>query len=228
METTILNAEMRTETRKIQVKKLRNSGLVPAVCYANGKDAVTLKVNSKELYHVIHTKAGENVLITLKIAGGKTQKEKTVLIKELQVDPLKGHVIHVDFNEISLTKEIQVKVPVMTKGEAKNVTKEGGIVEHIIWEIEVECLPTSIPEKIQVDISEMSIGDTIHVKDLPIPEGVKVLNDPELVVFNGKPPVKEEEVEAVPGEEEAAEPEVIAKGKKIDEEAEGEAEESKE
>lgn len=224
METVILKAEKREETGKTRVKRLRNEKKVPAVCYKDGKSAINLKVDARELYHVLHTKAGENVLITLQIPGIKS--DKTVIIKEIQTDPLKGDMIHVDFNEISLTKQIKVKVPVTTRGEAKDVVREGGVVEHIIWEVDIECLPTQIPQKIEVEVSMMKIGDSVYVKDLKVPEGVKVLNDPELVVFTAKPPAKEEALEAAADEGATDEPEVITKGKKLEEGEEGAEEEA--
>ncbi|MDD5440215.1 MAG: 50S ribosomal protein L25 [Candidatus Omnitrophica bacterium] len=144
-----------------------------------------------------------------------------VIIKEIQTEPLKGQVIHIDFNEVSLTKKIKVKVPVATKGEAKEVTGGNGVIEHTVWEVEVECLPMNIPEKLLVDIEGMKIGDTKMIKDLIVSEDIKVLNDPDLVIIAAKPPAKEEVKVEVPGEE-AVEPEVIAKGKKPEEE-EGEA-----
>jgi len=221
MEKVILNAEMREEKGKALVKKIRTQGLVPAVCYKEGKESVNLKIKSTDLYHVLHTKAGENVLITLSVGGAKAGKERLVIIKEVQTEPLRGQVIHIDFNEVSLTKKIKVKVPVVTKGEAKEVLSASGVIEHTIWEVEVECLPMSIPEKLFVDIDGMKIGDTKLVKDLLGAEDVKVLTDPELVIISAKPPAKEEVKEVLPGEE-AAEPEVIAKGKKPEEGEEAE------
>lgn len=217
MEKTMLNAEIREECGKSKVNKLRKGGLIPAVCYKDGKKPLNLKVNTKDLFKVLHTKAGENVLITLKIKGAKPEKEKTVIVKEIQSDPIKDDMIHVDFKEISLTEQIKVKVPIASRGEAKSVTSEGGVIEHALWEIDIECLPTDIPEKIEVEIAGMKIGDTVFVKDLKVSKSIKVLNDPELVVLIAKPPAKEEvKPEAVEGE--AAEPEVIEKGKKAAEE----------
>ncbi|MFH1791131.1 MAG: 50S ribosomal protein L25 [Candidatus Omnitrophota bacterium] len=221
MEKVILTAEVRQETGKSHAKHLRRNNLVPAVCYRGGKECVSLKVGAKALYQALHTKAGENVLITLNVEGAKTKKERTVLVKEVQVDPIRGDLLHVDFNEISLTEKIKVKVPVTTHGEAKEVQRESGVVEHTVWEVEVECLPTNIPEKIQVEIEGMKIGDTVHIGDLKAPEGVKILGDPELIVLIAKAS-KVEVVEEVPVEGEAEEPEVIAKGKKPEEEGEEE------
>ncbi|MFH1380997.1 MAG: 50S ribosomal protein L25 [Candidatus Omnitrophota bacterium] len=217
MEKVILDAEIREEKGKGKVKLLRRSDVIPAVVYKGGKEAVSIKVDKKALYQTLHTGAGENVLITLMIKGDKKAKEKTCIIKEVQRDPVKEDIIHVDFNEISLTEKIKVKVPVHPHGEAVGVKTEGGVLDHPLWEIEIECLPTQIPSKISVEVSSMKIGDTVFVKDLIIPEGITVLTDPELTVLSVVPPAKEEAVEEAAGEE-GAEPEVIAKGKKEEEE----------
>jgi len=220
MERIKLNAEIREETGKNKVKKMRKEKLVPACLYKAGEETKNLKVDKANLREALHTKAGENVLVDL-IVGDKGKKPKPVMIKEVQYHPIRNEVLHVDFNEISLTKEIKVNIPVVTKGKADAVTREEGTVEHIMWEIEIECLPTEIPEKIEVDISELKIGDKIFVKDLAIPSEIKVLSDPELIVLSGEPPHKlEEVVEPTAEGEEATEPEVISKGKK---EEEGEA-----
>ncbi|MFH1593394.1 MAG: 50S ribosomal protein L25 [Candidatus Omnitrophota bacterium] len=234
MEKVILDAEIREETGKSKVKELRRKDIVPAVAYRHGKEAINLKVNRKDLFTVLHTGAGENVLITVRIKdnsaaasggkGDKKYKEKTCIIKEVQRDPVREDIIHVDLNEISLTEKIKVKVPVHSRGNAEGVVKDDGVLEHVLWEVEVECLPTDIPKKIEVDVTAMKIGDTVYIKDLPLPSGVKILNDPELAVLSVAPPAKDEVVEEVPGEG-VEEPEVISKGKKEEEEVEGEAEE---
>ena len=215
MEKVILKAEIREEKGKSQVKRLREAEIVPAVVYKGGKEAVNLKVKYRDLYDILHTSAGENVLVTLKISGkdDKKTKEKTCIMKEIQRDPVKEDIIHIDLNEISLTEEIKVKVPVHPHGEPEGVVKDEGVLDHPLWEVEVECLPTSIPEKIEVEVAHMKIGDTIFVKDLSIPPGIKILTDPELTVLSVAPPAKEEVVEELPGEG-VEEPEVIAKGKK--------------
>ena len=221
MERIKLNAHMREEKGTNRVKKIREKGQIPAVLYKMGELTKNIKVEKRSLHDVLHTKAGENVIIDLVIED-KMKKARPVMIKEIQYHPIKDTVLHVDFNEISLTKEIKVNVPIATKGEADAVTKEGGTVEHIMWEVEVECLPTNIPEKIEIDISELKIGDAIHIKDLTVGSGIKILNDPELTVISGEPPHVEAPAEEVPAEDAATEPEVITKGKK-EEEGEGEA-----
>lgn len=220
MENINLEAFMRTETGKSAAKHVRQKNMVPAVVYKDGAEGCSVKVGYKELLKALHTGAGSNAIITLGISDGKQVNNKTVIVKDTQVDPLTDMVLHVDFHEISLEEKINVKVPVVVKGEAVGVTEENGVFTQSLWQIEVECLPTDIPEKIEVNIEKMKIGDVIHAKDLSMPEGVTILEDDDHVVASVHVPHVEEEEE--PLEEGAVEPEVIKKGK---EEAEGEEEE---
>jgi large subunit ribosomal protein L25 len=221
MEKVILKATVRTESGKRVAKDLRNKGIVPANVYKGSKGALSLQVGMKELRDALDTSAGENVIITLKISGDSAVKDKTVLIKEIQREPIMDDILHVDFNEISLTEMLKVNVPLASKGEPVGVKVDGGILEHIMWEIQVECLPTDIPEKIEIDVSNLKIGESLHVKDIVAPEGVKILNDGELITMS----VKAKKIEA-PKEEAAAEgaeaPELIRK-KKEEEPEEGAA-----
>lgn len=212
MEKVILKAEVRKETGKRIAKDLRNNGLVPANVYKSGKAATSLTVSDKELRSILQTKAGENVLITLKISGGESAaKDRTVLIKEIQRHPVRENVLHVDFNEISLTEMLKVNVPLVVKGDPVGVKVDGGLLEHVLRELSVECLPTDIPAKIEVDVSALKIGEHVMVKDIKAPEGVKVLNDPELIALVVKAPkVEAPKEEAVAGGEE---PELIRKKK---------------
>jgi len=219
MEKVLLDAELREELGKGKVKALRRSGFIPAVIYKHGDKAVSLKLAKKDFIKTLHTKAGENVLITLQISKDKAAKKassKTVLIKDIQLDPVKDEVIHVDFNEISLTEKIKVKVPIADKGEAIGVKRDEGVLEHILWEVEVECLPTQIPERLEVNVANLEIGQDIFIKDIPVPEGAKILADPESIVISVKPP-KEELVIEEPAEG-LEEPEMIREKKPESEE----------
>jgi len=219
MEKIFLDAELREELGKGKVKALRRSGFIPAVIYKRGDKATSLKLPKKDFIKTLHTKAGENVLITLQVSKDKSAKKpssKTVLIKNIQLDPVKDEVIHVDFNEISLTEKIKVKVPIADKGEAIGVKRDEGVLEHIIWEVEVECLPTQIPEKLEANVTNLEIGQDIFVKDIPVPEGVQILADPESIVVSVKPP-KEEVVVEEPTEG-LEEPEMIREKKPESEE----------
>jgi large subunit ribosomal protein L25 len=220
MEKVIIKANVRTETGKRVAKDLRAQGMVPANVYRSGEGATSIQVPIGELAEALHTKAGENVLITLKMSGGKSAiKDKTVLIKEIQREPIRDGILHVDFNEISLTETLKINVPLSSKGDPVGVKVDGGILEHIMWELQVECLPTDIPEKIEVDVSNLKMGESLHVKDIVPPEGVKILNDAELITMIVKAPKVEVPKEEV-APEGGTEPELIRK-KKEEDEAEG-------
>ncbi len=210
MKTVELKVSKREKLGKSYANRIRKESRIPAILYGNKFTPIPLEVGLKEFQKVLKTGAGENVILTLKIAGAKKDNEHTAIIKEIQTDPVEDALYHVDFNVISLTEKIQVKVPVQTKGEASGV-KEGGVLEHVHREIEVECLPTEIPEKIEISVDQLNIGDAIHVKDLTFPSGVLCILDPEEVVLTVLAPMKEE---VAPAPEEAPkEPEVIGKKK---------------
>ncbi|MFH0855343.1 MAG: 50S ribosomal protein L25 [Candidatus Omnitrophota bacterium] len=225
MEELLLDAEARQETGRGKVKDLRDKGFVPAVMYADGKNALSLKLSHRQLVQLIHHHRIEGVIINLNIKDDKKQKVHPCLIKEIQHDPVSEEIIHVDFNQISLTKAIKVNVPVVSKGEPLGVKQEGGSLEHMLWEIEVECLPTSIPKDIEIDVSHLKMGESIHIKDIVVAEGVKILNDPGAIVLSVAAPMKEEVAqEAVEGQAKQ-EPEVIKEKKEVP--AEGASEEGK-
>ena len=228
MEEIFLDAELRQEIGRGRVGDLRDKGFVPAVIYGQSRDSNAVKISHKQLLQLLHQHGLENVVINLKIKDDKENKPRPCLIKEIQYDPVKSDIIHVDFNEISLTKVIKVNVPVLAKGEPAGVKQEGGSLEHILWEVEIECLPTDIPKEIEVDVSNLKIGDSIHIKDINFPANVKVLNSPEAIVLSVAAPIKEEiAVEAVEGGEKQ-EPEVIKEKKEVPAEAEQPQEEKKE
>ncbi|MBM3248651.1 MAG: 50S ribosomal protein L25/general stress protein Ctc [Candidatus Omnitrophica bacterium] len=219
MEDIVLEASLRQETGKSKIKPLRKSGFIPAIVYGEGKKTVSIKVERRSVLRLIHEHHIENVIINLKIAGDeKKAKDSAVIIKEIQRDPVRDDILHIDFHQISLTKEIKVKVPIIAKGEPVGVKVDGGSLEHVIWELEIECLPTQIPPKIEVEVSQLKIGDSILVKDLTLPPGIKVLQEPDQVVVSVAAPVKEEV--ALTPEEGAApeEPEVIKEKKEVPEE----------
>jgi len=226
MEEIFLEAEPREETGRGKVSGLRRQGFIPAVIYAQGKPALSLKVSHRDLLRLVHQHRIESVVINLKIKDEKKHKERACLIKEVQYEPVHGEIMHVDFNEISLTQAIKVNVPVVAKGEPAGVKQEGGSLEHILWEVEVECLPTDIPKEIEVDVSNLKIGDAIHIKDITFPPKIKVLNDPAAIVLSVASPMKEEAAEAPVEGLEAQEPEVIKEKKEVPA-GEPEAEEGK-
>ena len=228
MEKIFLDAHLREDIGKSKVKHLRDQGFVPAVIYGDNKGTHPIKLSHRELVQLLHQHGLENLVINLRIKNDKKDRSHSCLIKEIQYHPVSEDIIHVDFNEISLTEEIKVNVPVAAKGEPVGVKQEGGSLEHILWEIEVECLPMNIPQEIEVEVSKLNMNDSIHVKDIKFPAGVKVLTDPEAVVLSVVAPIKEEEVVPVEGAEgeESQEPEVIKEKKEVPAEGE-EAAESK-
>jgi len=225
MEEITLDVQLREETGKAKVKDLREKGFIPAVVYGEGKTSLSIKVSHHELVRLIHQHRLENAVLNLKIKDDKKNKPRSCLIKETQYDPVTGDIVHVDFNEISLTKVIKVNVPVVAKGEPQGVKQEGGSLEHILWEIEVECLPTDIPKEIEIEVSHLKMGESIHVRDIKFPDNIRVINSLDAMVLLVAAPVKEEvPVEAVEGEEKL-EPEVIKEKKEAPAEV---AEEDKE
>lgn len=224
MEKIELNVQERGSFGKGGCRRLRKEGIIPGVVYKSGEEGVSLEIDRNDLWHALHTDAGENAIITMKIsdpASGKSS-ERTVILQEVQVDPINNDFIHVDFHEISLKEKLQVNVPIESKGEAVGVKEDQGVLAQTLWELEVECLPADIPEHFYVHVEDLRIGDAIHVSEMEIPEGVEVLTDPEQVVISVNPPeMEEEEEEDVLGEETAEEPELIKKGKQ-EEEQEGE------
>jgi len=223
MDKIVLKASLRENKGKEVCKKMRREGHIPAVVYKDGKDALSLQVENGELWHALHTEAGTNAIITLSVSDGEKPSQKTVILKDIQLDPISDKFVHVDFHEISLKEKLKVKVPIVAKGEAIGVKEEEGVLGQIMWDVEVECLPTAIPEHIDVNVEELKIGDSIYLKDIESPADVDVLGDPEQIVLSVHPPALEEEEPEVEAEEGELEPEVIKKGKA---EEEGEEEEA--
>ena len=212
-----LRATRRTEEGTRPSRRLRRQGMIPAVLYGKQTAPVSLLVDRLEFTKFLRARHGEHGVLTLQVEQDRTPLEKPVLLKRLQHDPLHGEVTHIDFHAVVLTEQIRVKVPVILKGDAVGVKQDRGMLEHFLREVEVECLPTHIPNQIEHEISQMKIGDAIHVKDLAVPAGARLLSDPEGVIASVLTPkeAKAEEVQA----EAVTEPEVIREKKP---EAEGE------
>jgi large subunit ribosomal protein L25 len=219
MQQVSLKAKSREKITKGTNRQLRMAGEIPAVIYGGEAQPVSVSVNDRELHRILSSSAGFNVLITMEIEGGKAPRTENVIVKDIQRDPVKANFIHLDFYRISMDKELTTYVPVEIKGSSIGV-KAGGILEFNMREIEVECLPTLIPERFVIDVTALEIHDSVHVKDLQVPEGVKILEDAGSVVVGVVPPTKEEVVAPV-AEATAAEPEVIEKGKKEEPAEEG-------
>lgn len=224
MERVTINAEKREGHGKGFARLLRRGGMVPAVLYRGG-EAQPIKLSKKDLVGVLNTSSGEQVMVDLQFADGE---KKVALLKDYQLDPVKGELLHSDFFEVSLTEAVKITIHVRTTGEPMGVKRDGGILQHSLRDVEIECLPDRIPDRIQIDISHLEIGQSIHVSDISFDEGIKVLTDPAEVISTVTAPIVEEvpvpEEEAVA--EEAAEPEVVKKGKKEEEAEEKPSEEA--
>ncbi len=199
MEQIALKASLREGNGKQNSIKVRKQGLVPGIVYHRGEDSVSISLVEKDLLKILRSAAGENVLISLTVDGSK-KKARPVLIKEIQHHPVKRNVLHVDFNEISLSEKITVDVEVVAQGEPIGVKQEGGILEHVLREVKVQCLPTDIPKHIDVDVTGLKLNTSVHVRDLVLSDKVKVLTDGDALLFQVKTPVEQKIEEAVPGE----------------------------
>lgn len=219
---TKLNAERRSDAGKGVARKLRAAGKVPAVLYGQGIEATPLTVDARELQHLLHSGAGSNVLVDVVVEG----EEHLAIPREIQRDHIHAKFVHVDFLAVSRTQTITVSVPVVETGEAVGI-KEGGVVEHHLRELQIECLPQDVPDQIEVDITDVELGGMIHVSDLVTPTGVTVLTNPEDAVLSIITPavLRVEADLSVPGEEgvEAVAPEA-AEGEEGEEGAEAPAE----
>lgn len=216
MERMSLEARRREGVGKSHVRKLRRGGQVPGVVYGRGRGALPVVVDAKALRNVLHTDAGMNVLIDLSVADGDRAAE-TVMVKEIQRDMFVRDIIHVDFHTISLTETLEAHVPLSFLGQAPGIA-EGGVFEVHLREVSVECLPTQIPEHVEVDISGLAVGDSIHVRDLRVPPEVTVVTPLEEVVATVVMPKAVEEAAPAPAAAEvpaaeAAEAEAKAEAK---------------
>ena len=232
MEAT-LEAVKRSDKGKNEARRHRAAGRLPAVVYGTAKDGkapvgVPVTVDPKGLLRILHSDSGVNTLITLKLDGGSTQ----VLVKEYQRDPITQALLHADFYQLAMDKAIVVTVPVLIKGESKGVKVQGGLLDFVTREIQVECLPANIPEHIDVDVSELELHGSIRLRDIASGDKWKAVTDGDTMLVHVVMPKAEESATAAaaegaaPAAGTAAEPEVIKKGK-TDKEEEGEKKDKK-
>ena len=216
MEKPVLNAELRDKTGKEIAKKLRARGMIPAIFYGPHSETMPLMVDPKELSKTLKTEAGENVLIDLNIRKGEQSLQKVVMVKEIQVHPVQRRALHADFYEVSMDVMVNVEVPVRLLGKPEGV-KMGGILEQVQRTIQIQCLPGDIPKSIDIDVSVLKVGDSIHVKDLAV-EKFKILSDPNFTIATVVLPAAEVKPAEEAAVEEAAEAEAEAKETKEEEE----------
>jgi large subunit ribosomal protein L25 len=209
-----LKGEARDSIGKGGARKARAAGKIPGVLYGHGEDPVPVAIGMRDFQLALHHHEGGNAIVNLAIGSG----EHTALIRDVQYDPINHAILHLDFQRISLTEEVEVEVAIHLVGTPVGVKDGGGIMEHIVREIEVRCLPTAIPGSIDLDVSHLNIGDSVHARDIRA-EGITILTDPDTTIATVVPPTVMEEKAAEEGAVAAteAEPEVIAKGKKEEE-----------
>ena len=221
-----IKAKLRSEIGGRRPHRIRANGRVPAVLYGSGK-AESLELNGREIAEALHGASSDSVLVDLSVEGaGGAVTKKMALIREVQHDPLKDTIQHVDFHQVEENKKLRVDVPVHEVGEAVGVRTGGGILDHALRTLRVECLPKDLPDRIDVDVSALEVGQAIHVSEVKLPAGVTVLNAKELPVFMVLLPTVEEEPAAGTAAA-ATEPEVIREKKAGEEgEAAGEKKEA--
>ncbi|HTI40303.1 MAG TPA: 50S ribosomal protein L25 [Vicinamibacterales bacterium] len=218
-----LEAKKRDGRGKNEARRLRVSGQIPAVVYGARKEGqlpegVPVAVDPKEVLRILHSESGANTLINLKLDGG----ESRVMVRDYQLDPITHQLLHADFYQLAMDKAITVSVPILVKGEPVGVKKEGGLLDFVTREIQVQCLPTDIPEHIDIDVSELALHQSIRVKDIATNPKWKAMTDGETMLVHVVMPKAEESAATAATEEGAAaapvaaapaEPEVIKKGK---------------
>lgn len=213
-ETNLLEAQSRESGNKNDARRVRRGGKVPGVLYGAGKDSLPVSLDPKQVLRILHSQTGHNTIFDLALHGGERSK---AMIVDWQYEPIKGALLHIDLKRIAMDRALTVKVPIILKGEAAGVKQQGGILEQILREVEIECLPADIPSSIEADVSELVMGKVLRVSDLPHGERLTFLTDENQPVAHVVS-VKEEVVaapEVVAAEAGAtpSEPEVIKKGK---------------
>jgi large subunit ribosomal protein L25 len=217
-ESNVLEAQPRTPGNKNEARRVRRGGKLPGVLYGAGKEALSLTLDPRQVTRILHSATGHNTIFDLALNGERTK----AMIVDWQYEPIKGALLHIDLKRIAMDQKLKVNVPIMLKGEAAGVKQQGGILEQVLREVEVECLPGDIPNSIDADVSDLVFGKVFRVADLPHSDKLKFLTDPDQTVAHITT-VKEEEVatpEVAAAEAAAAptEPEVIKKGKQEAEE----------
>jgi large subunit ribosomal protein L25 len=223
MEAT-LDLQKREGRGKNEANRLRAGGRIPAVVYGTAKEGkapegVSVAVDPKALLKILHSDSGANTLITIKLDGG----ESRVMVKEYQLDPITHSLLHADFYQLAMDKVITVTVPILIKGEPRGVKLQGGLLDFVTREVEVECLPTDIPENIEIDVTELMLNQSIRLRDLPENPKWKPVTEPETMLVHVVLPKAEESATAAAAEgapTATAEPEVIKKGKTDEKEEE--------
>jgi large subunit ribosomal protein L25 len=212
-ESNVLEAQPRTPGNKNDARRVRRGGKIPGVLYGAGKNALALSLDPRQVMRILHSASGHNTIFELALDGERTQ----AMIVDWQYEPIKGALLHIDLKRIAMDQKLKVNVPILLKGEAAGVKQQGGILEQVLREVEIECLPGDIPSSIEADVTELVFGKVLRVSDLPKSNKFELITDQNQTVAHITS-VKEEEAptpEAVAAEAAAvpSEPEVIKKGK---------------
>jgi large subunit ribosomal protein L25 len=193
-----LTAQKRTQVGRNAIKKIKASGMVPGVIYGSAQEPVNLQINGRDLLNLLSRASGENILVELEIVDGGEKQNALAMIQEIQHHPLQREIVHVDFHAVSAHETVSAEVPIETVGEAIGVKVNGGLLEHILRYLEVECLPGDLPQVIEVDVTNLDIGQSLHVRELNLPPGVEATTDAEQnVVAVVESRVEEEVVEPI-------------------------------
>lgn len=211
-----VKVEAREAVGKGVARTLRSQGKIPGILYGQG-ECVALTVDPAEIRKVLHSDSGSNSLLNLSIARGGKDMKRTAMLKDYQVDPITGALLHADLFEVAMDKPVRIRVPVAVTGGIPVGVAEGGLLQHNTRELHIECLPGQIPTHITVDPSNLKVNQGIHIKEVPLPPGIMIMDDPNMMVVSIVAPITDAKLEALlstaPAGEGAAEPEVIGKGK---------------
>ncbi|MCP2520394.1 50S ribosomal protein L25/general stress protein Ctc [SCandidatus Aminicenantes bacterium Aminicenantia_JdfR_composite] len=227
MEQFVIKGEIRKDLGKNACRRLRKEGKLPGILYGNNMENIPIIVDKKDIQRILKSETGENTIFKITLDS----QTYDVIIKDLQRDPVFYEPLHVDLYHIAMDKPIEVTVAIALKGDAVGVKSEGGFLDFVTREIDIRCLPKDIPEYIEVDISDLHVNQALKVEDIKVPEGIEILEDPEVVIVHVLPPEEEEKVEEEEEKEETLfaeepeQPEVIGKEKPSEEEEEEEKEE---
>ncbi len=215
MEQINLDVQLRKHIGSAQVRRVRRENFIPAVVYGRGVQPTLVKADRKTYDSIHRLHKGESLIYHINLVDeGKNIADFPAIIKDIQTHPVTDQVIHLDFNRISLDKEIEIKVKVVTTGKAIGTKRDGGTLDHLIRELDVICLPTNIPHHIEVDITNLGIHDAVHVRDLKLPTGVRTKHDPDSVVVTVTGSMREEVAVAADDASASSEPEVLKEKKK--------------
>jgi large subunit ribosomal protein L25 len=217
MEKIALTAQVREKAGKGVARELRRNARIPAVLYSHGK-SMPISMGTKEVATILNTEGGKHALLTLTLQGTKEAAERMALIKDYELDPITNKLMHMDLMEVAMDEKVKVQIAIHLTGNAIGV-KEGGILQYGLHQVDIECFPQQIPSHFDVDITAVKVNDSLHVRDIKAPEGVKILNDADATIVTIQPPVSAEKLEsmlgaAAPAAAGEGEPELVKKPKK--------------